>query len=81
MENPANYVFLLVSQFSLSGALYTCWSDLVGFVNGLPLVVVELKKLRIVYAAQSSKPCNLHQNLALRQKRPPLPKPSALPRR
>lgn len=36
--------FLLVSQFSVAGTLYTCRPDLVGFVNGLPLVVVELKK-------------------------------------
>ena len=33
-----------VSQFSVTGALYTCRPDLVGFVNGLPLVVIELKK-------------------------------------
>ena len=26
------------------GALYTCRPDLVAFVNGLPLVVIELKK-------------------------------------
>ncbi|MEI7902627.1 MAG: type I restriction endonuclease subunit R, partial [bacterium] len=31
-------------QFSVTGALYTCRPDLVGFVNGLPLVVIELKK-------------------------------------
>jgi len=43
-ENPANNDFLLASQFSVTGALYTCRPDLVGFVNGLPLVVVELKK-------------------------------------
>ncbi len=43
-ENPANNDFLLVSQFSVTGALYTCRPDLVGFVNGLPLVVAELKK-------------------------------------
>jgi type I restriction enzyme R subunit len=43
-ENPANNDFLLVSQFSVTGDLYTCRPDLVGFVNGLPLVVVELKK-------------------------------------
>lgn len=36
--------FLVVSQLTLTGALYTCRPDLVGFVNGLPLVVVELKK-------------------------------------
>ena len=43
-ENPAANDFLLVSQFSVTGALYTCRPDLVGFVNGLPLVVIELKK-------------------------------------
>ena len=43
-EQPANNDFLLVSQFSVTGSLYTCRPDLVGFVNGLPLVVVELKK-------------------------------------
>lgn len=43
-ENPANNDFLLVSQFSITGALYTCRPDLVGFVNGLPLIVTELKK-------------------------------------
>ena len=35
---------LLVSQMTVTGALYTCRTDLVGYVNGLPLVVVELKK-------------------------------------
>jgi type I restriction enzyme R subunit len=43
-EQPANNDFLLVSQFSVTGALYTCRPDLVGFVNGLPLVVIELKQ-------------------------------------
>jgi type I restriction enzyme R subunit len=43
-ENPASNDFLLVSQFSVTGALYTRRPDLVGFVNGLPLVVIELKK-------------------------------------
>jgi type I restriction enzyme R subunit len=43
-ENPTNNDFLLVSQFSVTGALYTCRPDLVGFINGLPLVVIELKK-------------------------------------
>jgi type I restriction enzyme R subunit len=35
-----------VGQFDrpLTGAIYTCRPDLIGFVNGLPLVVVELKK-------------------------------------
>jgi type I restriction enzyme R subunit len=43
-EYPENNDFLLVSQFSVTGALYTCRPDLVGFVNGLPWVVIELKK-------------------------------------
>ena len=43
-ENPEDNDFLLVSQFSVTGALYTCRPDLVGFVNGLPWVVIELKK-------------------------------------
>ncbi len=43
-EQPANNDFLLVNQFSVTGALYTCRPDLVAFVNGLPLVVIELKK-------------------------------------
>src|ERR1700690_1084879 len=43
-QNPASNDFLLVNQFSVTGALYTCRPDLVGFVNGLPLVVIELKK-------------------------------------
>ena len=43
-ERPENNDFLVVSQFSVTGALYTCRPDLVGFVNGLPWVVIELKK-------------------------------------
>ena len=43
-ETPGNNDFLLVSQLSVIGGLYACRPDLVGFVNGLPLVVVELKK-------------------------------------
>jgi len=41
---PNQNDFLLVSQLSVVGSLYTCRPDLVGFVNGLPWVVVELKK-------------------------------------
>lgn len=41
---PENNDFLLASQFSVVGSLYTCRPDLVGFVNGLPWVVIELKK-------------------------------------
>jgi type I restriction enzyme R subunit len=43
-EKPLQNDFLLVSQFTVTGPLYTRRPDLVGFVNGLPLVVIELKK-------------------------------------
>ena len=43
-NHPEHNDFLLVSQFSVVGSLYTCRPDLVGFVNGLPWVVIELKK-------------------------------------
>ena len=43
-DNPAANDFLLVSQMTIVGQLYTCRPDLIGFVNGLPWVVIELKK-------------------------------------
>ena len=43
-QNPAANDFLLANQFSVTGTLYTCRPDLVGFVNGLPMIVIELKK-------------------------------------
>lgn len=43
-DTPAANDFLLVSQMTVTGPLYTCRPDLIGFVNGLPLVVVELKQ-------------------------------------
>ena len=43
-DQPEQNDFLLVSQMSVVGTLYTCRPDLIGFVNGLPLVVIELKK-------------------------------------
>ncbi len=42
--SPERNDFLLVSQASIVGSLYTCRPDLIGFVNGLPWVVVELKQ-------------------------------------
>ncbi|MGH7536424.1 MAG: type I restriction endonuclease, partial [Gemmatimonadales bacterium] len=42
--DPAGNDFLAVSQLSVTGLLYTRRPDIVGFVNGLPVVVVELKK-------------------------------------
>ena len=41
-ENPEANDFLLVSQMTVTGQLYTCRPDLIGFVNGLPWVVIEL---------------------------------------
>jgi len=43
-EAPTENDFLAVQQLSLKGPLYTCIPDVVLFVNGLPLVVIELKR-------------------------------------
>jgi type I restriction enzyme R subunit len=42
-EKPENNDFFLASQFWISGDMYKRRADLVGFVNGLPLVFIELK--------------------------------------
>lgn len=42
-ERPERNDFFLASQFWVSGDLYRRRADLVGFVNGLPLVFIELK--------------------------------------
>ena len=42
-NNPRNNDFFLASQFWISGEMHTRRADLVGFVNGLPLVLFELK--------------------------------------
>ena len=42
-ENPENNDFLLVSQLWVHSDLYKRRADLVGFVNGIPLVFIELK--------------------------------------
>ncbi|MCS5690585.1 type I restriction endonuclease subunit R [Cyanobium sp. FGCU-6] len=43
-DQPAENDWLAVNQFNVKGDLYSCIPDLVGFVNGLPLVVIEFKK-------------------------------------
>jgi len=43
-NEPKNNDFFLASQFWISGNIYKRRGDLVGFVNGLPLIFVELKK-------------------------------------
>lgn len=42
-RDPHNNDFFLVKQFWISGEMYKRRADLVGFVNGIPLVFVELK--------------------------------------
>ena len=42
-NNPDNNEFLLIRQFKISGEHYNCRADLILFVNGLPLVFIELK--------------------------------------
>jgi type I restriction enzyme, R subunit len=53
-SDPAVNEFLLVSQLWVAGDMYRRRADLVGFVNGLPLVLIELKashrKLEHAYA-------------------------------
>ena len=43
-DRPAENDWLTVNQLSIQGDLSKCLPDLVGFVNGLPLVVFEFKK-------------------------------------
>ena len=43
-EHPELNDFLAVEQLAIRGPLYTCIPDVVLFVNGLPWVVIELKK-------------------------------------
>ena len=43
-DQPKENDWLAVTQFKVKGDLYDCRPDLVGFVNGLPLVVIEFKQ-------------------------------------
>jgi type I restriction enzyme R subunit len=43
-KHPENNDFLLVSQMTIDGDMYTKRPDLIGFVNGLPLLLIELKR-------------------------------------
>ena len=53
-RNPERNDFLAASQFWLKGDVYTRRTDIIGFVNGLPLVLFELKashcNLRAAYS-------------------------------
>ena len=42
-NRPKENDFLLIRQFKISGERYNCRADLILFVNGLPLVFIELK--------------------------------------
>lgn len=53
-DNPANNDFFLASQFWITGEMYRRRADLIGFVNGLPLVFIELKKLRLEDAFENN---------------------------
>jgi type I restriction enzyme, R subunit len=46
-KNPKNNDYLLASQFWVSGELHKRRPDLIGFVNGIPLLFVELKAAHI----------------------------------
>ena len=44
-ENPNNNHFLAVRELWVKGDLYHCRADIVGFVNGIPLLFMELKNV------------------------------------
>ncbi len=44
-ENPENNDFFVASQFWITGEMYTRRPDLIGFVNGIPLVLMEFKRI------------------------------------
>lgn len=51
-ENVANNSFLALQEFKIAGPVYNRRTDIVGFVNGIPLLFIELKKLNVdVYNA------------------------------
>lgn len=43
-QNPNNNYFLAIKELKIYGDLYRRRTDIVGFVNGIPLLFVELKK-------------------------------------
>lgn len=46
-QNPQNNHFLAVKEMKIHGDLYRRRTDIVGFVNGIPLLFVELKKTTV----------------------------------
>lgn len=43
-QNPGNNHFLAIKELKIHGDLYRRRTDIVGFVNGIPLLFIELKK-------------------------------------
>lgn len=43
-QNPENNYFLAVKEMKIHGDLYRRRTDIVGFVNGIPLLFIELKR-------------------------------------
>jgi len=51
-ENIENNDFFAASQFSVTGEMYTKRPDIICFVNGIPLVLMEFKRIDVnLYAA------------------------------
>ena len=46
-QHPENNYFLAIKELKIHGELYRRRTDIVGFVNGLPLLFVELKKTTV----------------------------------
>lgn len=46
-QNPDNNYFLAIKEMKIHGDLYRRRTDIVGFVNGVPLLFVELKKTTV----------------------------------
>ena len=42
-DDPQNNHFLAIKELKIHGELYRRRTDIVGFVNGIPLLFVELK--------------------------------------
>lgn len=43
-KNPDNNDYLAVKEMKIHGDIYRRRTDIVGFVNGIPLLFIELKK-------------------------------------
>lgn len=46
-DHPANDHFLAVKELMVEGPLYHRRADIIGFVNGIPLLFIELKKMGV----------------------------------